>query len=60
MQFENEPEGWDDHIVHNPPVDKDQETRDEYQSGLILGALIVVTAVGGLAVSALIAYAVFM
>ena len=60
MQFKEEPEGWDDHIVKNPPIDPTPDPRDEYQSGLILGVIVVISCVGLVAGSLLIAYAVFM
>ena len=36
MQFENEPEGWDDHIIENPPSDE-PETGLEPATGAIIG-----------------------
>ena len=49
MEFENEPEGWDDHIIQNPPGEKDRETIEESTSGLVIVSGLVITVIGALA-----------
>ena len=53
MQFEQEPQGWDDHIIHHPPGEnddilremRDRETRAERDAGVRMIGLLMLFAV---------------